>query len=135
MLDIKIAEAVLGLHLIIIAFNVAGLIVVPVGALLGWRVVRVAWRRLLHLAMLGVVVGQALAGRACFLTVWQNELADGGQPAQPLIMHWVDSLIYWNLPIWVFAWLYSLVFLYVLALTVLVPFGTRGLGGGGQARK
>jgi hypothetical protein len=48
MIDIIIAEAVLGLHLIIIAFNVAGLILIPVGAWLGWRIVRVAWLRLLY---------------------------------------------------------------------------------------
>jgi len=75
--------------------------------------------------MLGIVAGQALGGRACFLSVWQNELAGGGQPAQPLVMHWVDGLIYWNLLMWVFAAMYSVVFLYVLALTVLVPFGRR----------
>lgn len=130
MLDNKIAAAVLGLHLIVIAFNVAGLILIPVGAWLRWRIVRVGWLRLLHLAMLGVVVGQALAGRACFLTVWQNELAVGDQPAQPLIMHWVDGFIYWHLPMWVFAIMYSIVFLYVLALTVLVPFGRRRESGG-----
>lgn len=125
MLDFKLAEMVLGLHLIIIAFNIAGLIVIPVGAWLGWQIVRVAWLRLLHLAMLGIVAGQALAGRACFLTIWQNELVAGGRLAQPLVVHWVDGLIYWNLPIWAFTAIYSAVFLYVLALTVLVPFGRR----------
>lgn len=129
--DIKIAEAVLGLHLMIITFNVVGLVVIPLGAWLGWRIVRVAWLRLLHLAMLAIVAGQALAGRACFLTDWQNRLAGSGQPAQPLIMHWIDGLIYWNLPMWGFATMYCLVFLYVLTLTVLVPFRRQGLGRGG----
>lgn len=123
--DIITVQAILALHLIIIAFNVAGLIVIPIGAWLGWRIVRIAWLRVLHLAMLAIVAGQALAGRACALTVWQDNLAGGGQTVQPLIMHWVDRVIYWNLPMWVFAMLYSLVFLYVLALTVLVPFGRR----------
>ena len=119
------AEAILGLHLVIIAFNVAGLIVIPLGAGFGWRIVRIAWLRLLHLAMLAIVAAQALAGRACILTVWQNNLTGGSQPPSPLIVQWVDRLIYWNLPIWFFALLYVLVFLYVLALTVLVPFGRR----------
>jgi Protein of Unknown function (DUF2784) len=130
MSDILAAEAILAVHLVIIAFNVAGLIVIPVGAWLGWRIVRIAWLRLLHLAVLAIVAGQALAGQACILTVWQADL--NGQPAQPMIMHWVDGLIYWNFPIWVFAVLYCGVFLYVLALTVWVPFwGRRGDGGGG----
>jgi hypothetical protein len=128
--DELIAEAVLGVHVMVIGFNVAGLIVIPLGGWLGWRMVRVGWLRLLHLAMLGVVAGQAIAGRACFLTVWQNELSGGGAVAEPLIMRLVDGVIYWNLPIWVFAVFYSLVFLYVLGLTVMVPFGRRFLAVG-----
>jgi hypothetical protein len=125
-----IAEAVLGLHLMIITFNIAGLIIIPIGAWLGWRIVRIAWLRLLHLAMLAMVAGQALAGRACFLTEWQNKLTGSGQPTQPLIMHSIDKLIYWNLPLWVFAIIYCFVFLYVLALTVLVPFRWQRLARG-----
>ena len=68
MIDIIIAEAVLGLHLVIITFNVAGLILIPVCAWLGWRIIRVAWLRLLHLATMGVVAGQALGGRCLLYT-------------------------------------------------------------------
>lgn len=120
--DSSLAEAIFTVHLAIIAFNVAGLIVIPIGAWLGWSIVRVAWLRLLHLGMLLVVTVQALAGRACILTIWQNDLAGLGQPAQPMIMRWIERLVYWNLPLWVFAVMYSGVFLYVLALTVFVPF-------------
>ena len=38
-------------------------------------------------------------------------------------MRWVDAAIYWHLPLWFFAMLYSGVFVYVLALCFLVPFG------------
>jgi hypothetical protein len=120
--DSQIAETIFAVHLVIIAFNGAGLIIIPLGAWLGWRVVRIAWLRLLHLAMLVIVTGQALAGRACILTIWQNELTGLNQPTQPMIMRWVERLVYWNLPMWVFAVMYSCVFLYVVALTVLVPF-------------
>jgi hypothetical protein len=123
--DSKIAGAILAVHVVVIAFNVAGLIVIPLGAWAGWRIVRIAWLRLFHLAMLAIVTGQALAGRACFLTIWQNDLSGGGPSTQPLIMHWVDRLIYWPLPLWVFAIMYVGVFLYVLALTALVPFWGR----------
>jgi hypothetical protein len=117
-----IAGSIFAVHLAIIGFNVAGLIVIPLGAWLGWRIVRIAWLRLLHLAMLVIVTVQALAGRACILTIWQNDLTGLSQPTQPMIMRWVERLVYWNLPMWVFAVMYSGVFLYVLALTVLVPF-------------
>jgi len=120
-----LANVILSVHFVIIAFNVAGLIVIPVGAALRWRIVRIAWLRLLHLGLMGVVAGQALAGRACILTIWQNELTGNRTAPEPMVMHWVNSLIYWNLPIWAFAILYTAVFLYVVALSFLVPFWGR----------
>ncbi len=122
------AEAVLLIHLVVIAFNALGLLVIPVGAWLGWRIVRIPWLRLLHLGSLAIVAGQALAGRACFLTIWQNRLAGRSDGVPPLVMRWVDGLIYWNLPLWFFAGLYTAIFLYVLALSLLVPFWPRRRG-------
>jgi hypothetical protein len=117
----QIPGFIFAVHAVIIAFNLAGLVVIPLGAVLGWRVVRIAWLRLLHLAALAVVAGQALDGRACFLTIWENDFT-GNQSATPLIMGWVNHLIFWPLPLWVFTIIYCAVFLYVVALSVLVPF-------------
>jgi hypothetical protein len=119
---VLLANFILGLHFAIITFNVLGLVVIPVGGALGWHVVRVAWLRLLHLGLMAAVAGQALMGRACILTIWQNELTGNRSAPVPMIMQWVNHLIYWNLPIWVFAVMYSAVFLYVVALVVWVPF-------------
>ncbi|MGB8180936.1 MAG: DUF2784 domain-containing protein [Stellaceae bacterium] len=119
-----LAFAVLAVHLGVIAFNVVGLVAVPIGAWRGWRWVRIFWWRALHLALLCVVALQALFGRACFLTLWQAALEqDAGAPAsrEPLIARWIDSLIFWNLPIWVFAALYGAVLVYALALWRWVP--------------
>lgn len=118
-----LAQAILAVHLVVIVFNVAMLGLIPFGAALGWRFIRLAWLRLLHLVLMAVVVAQALAGRACILTIWQNRLAGGSAAPEPMIMRWLDGLIYWNLPIWVFAALYSAVFVYIVALCVWVPFG------------
>ncbi len=117
-----LADTILAAHVVVILFNVAGLILIPLGAWLGWRIVRVAWLRLLHLALLAAVAAQAIAGRACILTIWQQRLTGSSQVPQPLIMHWVDRLIYWNLPMAFFQTLYCAVFLYVIALTIFVPF-------------
>ncbi len=122
-----LAQIILYVHFAIIAFNVLGLVVIPLGAWLKWRIVRIAWLRLLHLGIMAVVAGQALVGRACFLTIWEDELTGNRSAPAPLIAHWVDGLIYWNIPIWGFAILYSALFLYLAALTVMVPFGQRTL--------
>jgi hypothetical protein len=116
-----VAEAMLLFHFAIIAFNMAGLVVIPLGGWLGWRFVRIVWLRLLRLGLLAAVAGQALAGRVCILTIWQDNLAGHGATVPPLIMLWVDRLIYWNLPFWVFTVIYLLVFFYVVALWILVP--------------
>ena len=79
---------------------------------------------LLHLASLAVVAVQAVLGRACFLTDWQAALTGGGR-ADPLIMRWVNSVIYWPLPMWVFTAGYVAVFAYVLALWRWVAPTTR----------
>lgn len=120
-LSFGLADIVLALHVGIILFNVFGLVAIPLGGWLGWWFVRVAWWRLLHLAALGVVALQALAGQACFLTLWQSALVGRPAGAPPLIMRWVDRIIFWPLPLWFFAVLYVLVWLYVLALLWWVP--------------
>ena len=114
-MNAALGQAVLAAHLAVIAFNVFGLVAIPLGAARGWAWVRVRWWRVLHLASLAVVALQAALGRACFLTLWQDDLTGGGH-ADPLIMRWVNGLIYWPLPIWVFTAAYLAVFAYVLAL-------------------
>lgn len=119
-----LALAVLAVHVAIIAFNVFGLIVIPLGAWRGWAFVRGFGWRAVHLALLFVVALQALFGRACFLTLWQAALEqNAGQAAsrEPLIARWVDSVIFWNLPIAFFAALYVAVLVYAIALWRWVP--------------
>jgi hypothetical protein len=115
-----LAELTLAVHVAIIGFNVFGLIVIPLGAYRGWAFVRGRVWRTLHLASFAVVAAQSLLGRACFLTDWQAVLT-GEASRQPLIMRWVNSVIYWPLPMWVFDAVYIAAFAYVVALYWLVP--------------
>jgi hypothetical protein len=116
-----LAFAVLSVHVGVVLFNLFGLVLIPLGGWRGWGFVRILWWRLLHVAALGAVAGQAVLGRACFLTLWQAALAGaGGRPA-PLLMRWVDGVLFWPLPMAFFAGLYAAVFVYVLALLWLVP--------------
>jgi hypothetical protein len=115
-----LSQAILAVHLAVIAFNVLGLIAIPLGAALNWRWVRVRWWRLLHIASWTVVALQALLGRACFLTLWQDALS-GAANQPPLIERWIERAIFWPLPIWVFAALYLVLFAAVVAMWWLVP--------------
>ena len=117
---VTIADTILATHVAIIAFNIFGLIAVPIGAVCGWRFVRIRWWRILHIVLLAAVALQAVLGRACIMTLWQADLT-GAADREPLIANWVNRLIYWPLPIWVFAIVYVLVFGCALALLRLVP--------------
>jgi hypothetical protein len=119
--NVTLAEAVLAVHLLVIAFNLFGLVAIPLGAWLGWRWVRVRWWRWLHLASMAMVAVQALAGQACFLTIWQARLTGSNGAPEPLVTGLVNRLIFWPLPLWAFAAFYVLLLAYVLALMKLVP--------------
>ena len=112
--------AIVAIHGGIIVFNILGLIAIPLGAWQHWRFVREPVWRWLHVASLSVVALQAGLGRACFLTVWQDELT-GTVAAPPLIVRTINAIIYWPLPIWVFGTIYLAIFVYACALLWLVP--------------
>jgi hypothetical protein len=119
-----LATSVLLFHLAVILFNVFGLIAVPLGAWRGWRFVRVFWWRALHLAILALVAVQAVLDQVCVLTAWQAALEQAaGEAASdvPFIAGFINRLIFWPLPIWVFAVAYLAICLYALLLWVLVP--------------
>ncbi len=112
-----LADAVLLLHLAVVAFIVLGLALILVGGRRGWRWVRRRWLRLLHITAIAVVVAQAWLGRYCGLTVLESWLRrQAGQPAyeRSFVAHWVHRLLYYDAPMWVFALLYTLFGLLVL---------------------
>jgi len=127
-MSLAFGQVVLALHLVVIAFNVGGLVAIPLGAKLGWGWVRIRWWRIVHVISWVVVAVQAVLGRACFLTIWQDDLAGGGAE-DPLVMRVVNRLIYWDLPMWVFTGVYLALFALVLALWRLAPPNPRPSSG------
>src|SRR5687767_15922730 len=95
------ADAVLIVHFMIVAFIVGGLVLVWLGAAVGWRWVRNPWFRYLHLAAIVFVAAEALLGIACPLTVWED-LLRGGVRAESFVGRWVHRLLYYQAPEWVF---------------------------------
>lgn len=118
---ILLASAILAVHVAIIGFNLFGLVAIPLGAWRNWDFVRIRWWRALHLLSWLAVAVQAVLGRDCFLTVWQDTLEGRGAGQPPLIMRWVNGVIFWPVPIEVFAAGYVVILVYVVALWRLVP--------------
>ena len=105
------ADLVLALHATFVAFVVFGLLLILLGKPLGWRWVRNPVFRLLHLAAIVVVVVQAWFGIVCPLTTIEMMLrARGGDATYTgaFVAHWLESVLYYTAPNWVFAVAYTL---------------------------
>ncbi|MFI4932287.1 MAG: DUF2784 domain-containing protein [Burkholderiales bacterium] len=117
MLDRLLADAVLLVHFGVVAFVVGGLLLVVVGNLLRWRWVNNGWFRLAHALAIAVVVAQAWLGKVCPLTAlesWLRARAGLTGYRRSFIEHWVQRLLYYDAPWWVFTLAYTAFALLVL---------------------
>jgi len=95
------ADVLLVVHFLIAAFIVGGLLLVWIGAALGWRWVRNPGFRYLHLGAIAFVAAEAVLGVMCPLTVWEDMLR-GGVRADSFVGRWVRHFLYYQAPEWVF---------------------------------
>jgi polyferredoxin len=105
-----LADAVLLLHFAIVLFNVGGLAFILVGGLRGWPLVRKRWFRILHLLAITIVVAQAWLGELCPLTtleMWLRDSANEVTYSGSFIEHWLQRVLYYQAPSWVFTLVYS----------------------------
>jgi hypothetical protein len=115
-----LADAILAVHFAFVAFVVGGLAAIWVGAAAGWRWVREFRFRVAHLAAILFVAAEALLGVMCPLTVWEDALRGRGSDLG-FIARWIRTLMFYELPPWVFTAAYT-GFAIVVALTFwLIP--------------
>ena len=113
-----LADVVLAVHVALVAFVVGGLLLVVGGNLAGWRWVNTLGFRVAHLAAIAIVVAQSWLDIVCPLTsleVWLRAQARQGTYSDGFIEHWLQRLLYYDFPGWVFTLAYSLFGLAVLA--------------------
>jgi hypothetical protein len=112
-----LADAVLLVHFGVVVFVVGGLVLVVAGNLLQWRWVNNGWFRVAHVLAIGFVVLQAWLGKVCPLTTlesWLRTKAGLRGYRQSFIEHWVQRLLYYEAPFWMFALAYTAFGLLVL---------------------
>ena len=83
---------------------------IVVGGFCGWGWIRNSWFRLIHLIGIGVVVAQAWLGIVCPLTtleMWLREQAGQVHYEGSFMQHWLQRLLYYDAPAWVFVAAYS----------------------------
>jgi len=104
------ADLLLFIHVLFVAFVIFGLALILIGKLFDWAWVRNPWFRFAHLAAIGIVVLQSWVGVICPLTTWEMALrqrADEVVYSGSFISHWLESLLYFQAPVWVFTVCYT----------------------------
>lgn len=113
-----LADAILVLHALIVIFVVFGLLLIFIGKARRWHWVRNPRFRIAHAITFGVVVLQAWLGKICPLTTLEMYLREKAGDAVyegGFIAHWLGELLYYDLPLWVFALAYTLFGIVVVA--------------------
>jgi hypothetical protein len=106
-----LADAILALHVLIVLFVVFGLLLIFIGGGRGWAWVRNPRFRIAHAITISVVVLQVWLGKICPLTTLEMALREKAGDAVyegGFIAHWLGELLYYDLPLWVFALAYTL---------------------------
>ena len=105
------ADLLLLAHVLFVAFVVFGLVLIFVGKPMDWSWVRNAWFRLSHVVAIGVVTVQAWFGVICPLTTWEMALrrkAGDATYSGEFIAHWLEEILYYRAPPWVFILCYTI---------------------------
>jgi hypothetical protein len=132
-----LAALVLVLHTLVVGFIVGGLALIVAGNLRRWGWVNRRWFRLAHGGAIGFVVAESWLGAVCPLTrleMWLREQSGAATYPGGFIEHWLQRLLYYDFPAWVFLLAYSLFGLLVAAAWWYFPPDRRRPRRGGNHR-
>jgi hypothetical protein len=119
-----LADITLIIHTLFIAFVILGAIVVILGGFKKWMWVRNPFFRWAHLVGILFITTQSWLGMTCPLTTLEMKLrlmAGDSLYTGGFIQHWLQELIYFAAPTWVFTVAYSLFGLLVVVSWFAFP--------------
>ena len=112
------ADAILFTHVLFVVFVIVGLLLIVAGKVYLWSWIRNPWFRLVHLLAIGIVMLQSWVGTICPLTNWEMEFRSKSGDAVyagSFVSHWLEKILYYRAPAWVFVFCYTVFGLVVLA--------------------
>jgi len=112
------------LHVAFVVFVVGGLLLICIGNLRHWAWVNSLRFRIAHLLAIGYVVAQAWLGAVCPLThleMWLRRRAGESGYSGSFIEYWLQRLLYFDAPPWVFIAVYTGFGMLVVASWYLYP--------------
>ncbi|MCW8900270.1 MAG: DUF2784 domain-containing protein [Gammaproteobacteria bacterium] len=104
------ADVILLLHILIVIFNVGGLVMIIIGYLLKWDWVCNPWFRLTHILAIIIVVIQSWIGVVCPFTTLEMVLrSKAGEAVYPgtFISYWLENILYYQVSPWFFTIIYT----------------------------
>jgi hypothetical protein len=119
-----LADGVAVFHAAYVAFVAIGFALIAAGLAMHWEWVRAFWFRVTHLGAITFVCAESLTGSACPLTTLESRLrAIGGEASysRDFAGYWVDRLIYYDFPTWVFMVAYAVFGMLVAIVFILAP--------------
>ena len=116
-----LANGILIVHALFVAFVVGGLAFVWLGAWRGWIAARNFRFRVFHLAAIVYVALETLAGIACPLTVWEDALRGGSVEGEDFVARWLHRVLYYDFPTWAFTLGYVLFAMAAILTFLLIP--------------
>ena len=119
-----LSELVVLLHLGYAGFVVAGFILILLGGWRTWHWIRQPLFRWIHLACIGLVALESVAGLVCPLTLLENWLLVGAGATgyeRDFIPNLVFNLLYYDFPAWVFIIAYVTLAVLTALIMILIP--------------
>ncbi len=114
-MKLLLADFILVVHFAFVLFVVGSLPLIWIDAVAGWRWIRNFRYRVAHLAAILFVSAETAAGIWCPLTLWEDALRGTAQD-KSFIARLVHSVLFYDLPVWVFTATYF-AFAILVALT------------------
>lgn len=119
-----LADFVLVLHALFIAFVMLGFVLVLIGRFRRWNWIRNVWFRLSHFLAIVIVIAESWFGGICPLTEWESRLreaAGGVGYSESFIQYWLHNIVFYDLPPWIFTVAYTVFGILVLLAWIHVP--------------
>lgn len=119
-----LADFILVIHALFIAFVILGFVLIVIGMFRHWSWIKNLWFRLGHLLAIVIVVAESWFGGICPLTEWESRLreaAGGVGYGDSFIQHWVQKIVFYDFAPWVFTVAYTVFGMLVLLAWILAP--------------
>ena len=119
-----LADSCLLIHTFFIAFVVLGFVLIVVGIGRSWSWIENFWFRLSHLLAIVSVAVMAWLGKLCPLTILESRLREAADEAAypaSFVQYWMQRLIYYDIPLWVFSIVYTAFAILVMITWIVRP--------------